>query len=340
MSNETPLGVVVGRLAQADPTRPAITCGPETVSRLELEARSNRLARAYRDLGVTRASFVTIGLPNGIAFYEAVVAAWKLGATPQPISSRLPAVERRAIIELANPSLVVGVDPSEVPERAVVPAGFVPDTSVSADPLPPVVAASFKAPTSGGSTGRPKLIVATQAGVWEALEGFAMLLRIPADGAHLVTGPLYHNGPFVTSLLALLRGNHVIVMPRFDAITALALLAQHRVDWMYAVPTMMHRISRLPEAERARFDVSSLQVVFHMAAPCPAWLKQAWIDWLGGERILELYGGTEAQAITFITGDEWVGHRGSVGRVLLGEMVVLDASGHELPPGEVGEIWM
>jgi bile acid-coenzyme A ligase len=340
MSGETPLGVLVGRLADADPARPAITCDGETVSRAELDARTNRLARAYQQLGVTQDSFVTIGLPNSIAFYEATLAVWKLGATPQPISSRLPAAERRAIIDLANPSLVVGVDSTEVAERAVVPAGFVPDASLSADPLPPAVAASFKAPTSGGSTGRPKLIVATQAGVWEALEGFALLLRIPADGVHLVTGPLYHNGPFVTSLLALLRGNHLVVMPRFDAMTALALLAQHRADWMYAVPTMMHRISRLPEAERARFDVSSLQVVFHMAAPCPAWLKQAWIDWLGSERVLELYGGTEAQSFTVITGTEWLAHRGSVGRPAFGEMRVLDAEGREVPPGTAGEIWM
>ena len=340
MSTETPVGALIGRLAQADPARPAITCESETLSRAELEARTNRLARAYRDLGVTRDSFVTIGLPNSIGFYEATIAAWKLGATPQPISSRLPAAERRAIIDLANPSLVVGVDPSEVRDRAVVPAGFAPDRSLSPDPLPPVVAASFKAPTSGGSTGRPKLIVATQAGVWEAIEGFAGLLRVPADGVHLVTGPLYHNGPFTMSLLALLRGNQLVVMPRFDAITALSLVEQHRVDWMYAVPTMMHRIWRIPEAERQRFDVSSLLVVFHMAAPCPGWLKEAWIDWLGGERVLELYGGTEAQSFTVITGTEWLAHRGSVGRPVLGEMRVLDADGVDVPPGTVGEIWM
>jgi bile acid-coenzyme A ligase len=155
---------------------------------------------------------------------------------------------------------------------------------------------------------------------------------------HLVTGPLYHNGPFMTSLLALLKGNQVVVMPRFDAVGALTFVDQHRVDWMYAVPTMMHRIWRLPE--RRRFDVSSLRVVFHMAAPCPTWLKQAWIDWLGADRILELYGGTEAQAITFITGNEWLEHRGSVGRPVLGEMCVLDAEGNQLPPGQVGEIWM
>src|SRR5262245_60390157 len=237
----TPLGTLIGALAKADPHRPAVTCGSETRSRIELEVRTNRLARAYRALGVTPDSFVTIGLPNGVEFYEAVIAAWKLGATPQPISSRLPAAERRAIIELANPSLVVGVDPAETPGRATVSAGFEPGPSSPADPLPPVVPASFKAPTSGGSTGRPKLIVATQPGTWEAIADFADLLRVPADGRHLVTGPLYHNGPFTTSLFGLLKGNHVVVMPRFDAGTCLALVQQHRIDWMYAVPTMMHR---------------------------------------------------------------------------------------------------
>jgi bile acid-coenzyme A ligase len=340
MSDETPLGLVVGRLAQEDPKRPAISCDGESVSRAELEARTNRLARAFRDLGVTRDSFVTIGLPNGIGFYEATVAAWKLGATPQPISSRLPAAERSAIIELANPSLVVGVAASEARGRPTVPAGFEPDASLSSDPLPPVVGASFKAPTSGGSTGRPKLIVATQPATWEAVSGFATILRIPKDGVHLVTGPLYHNGPLATSVLALLNGNHVVVMPRFDPELALALIERHRVDWMYAVPTMMHRIWRLPEGERARHDLSSLRVLFHMAAPCPMWLKDAWIDWLGGDRILELYGGTEAQSFTVISGNEWLERRGSVGRPVMGEMRVLGPDGNELPRGQVGEIWM
>ncbi len=340
MSDETPFGVQLGRLAQADPDRPAITCEAAATSRAELETRTNRLARAYARLGVTRDSLVTIGLPNGIAFFEATIAAWKLGATPQPISSRLPAAERTAIIELANPSLVVGVDPAEAPGRTTVPASFYPDPSLASDPLPAIVGASFKAPTSGGSTGRPKLIVATQPATWEAVAGFALLLRIPENGVHLVTGPLYHNGPFVTSVLALLSGSHLVVMPRFDAARALALIERHRVDWMYAVPTMMHRIWRLPADERTRHDLSSLRVVFHMAAPCPEWLKEAWIEWLGGDRVLELYGGTEAQSITFITGSEWLEHRGSVGRPVVGEMRVLDAEGNEAPPGQVGEIWM
>jgi bile acid-coenzyme A ligase len=337
---ETPFGVLLGNRARSDPDRPALTCDDVTRSRAELEARTNRLARAYHALGVAPGSLVTIGLPNGIGFFEATVAAWKLGATPQPISSRLPAAERRAIVELADPTLVLGVDPAETPGRPSLPVGFEPDPSLSADPLPPAVAPSFKAPTSGGSTGRPKLIVATQPAVWEALADYTTLLRMATDGVHLVTGPLYHNGPFSSATLALLKGNHLVVMPRFDAERALRLIERHRVDWMYAVPTMMHRIWRLPESLRTRYDLSSLRVVFHMAAPCPPWLKEAWIGWLGGERILELYGGTEAQAITFITGDEWLAHRGSVGRPLVGEMRVLDADGNELPAGQVGEIWM
>jgi bile acid-coenzyme A ligase len=340
MSDETPFGVRMGQLARAEPDRPALTCGADRRSRAEVEARTNRLARAYARLGVTRDSFVTIGLPNGIEFFEAAVAAWKLGATPQPISSRLPAVERSAIIELAQSSLIVGVDPREAPGRAAVPVGFQPDPTLSDDPLPPVIAAAFKAPTSGGSTGRPKLIVATQPATWEGVADFAALLRVAPDGAHLVTGPLYHNGPFATAVLALLNGNHVVVMPRFDPARALELIERHRIDWMYAVPTMMHRIWRLPEAERTRHDLSSLRVVFHMAAPCPVWLKEAWIGWLGPDRVLELYGGTEAQSFTIITGSEWLEHRGSVGRPLMGEMRILDPDGRELPPGEVGEIWM
>ncbi len=103
---------------------------------------------------------------------------------------------------------------------------------------------------------------------------------------------------------------------------------------------MMSRIWRLPSEVRERYRVSSLRTVWHLAAPCPPWLKEAWIDWLGPEVIMELYAGTEAQAVTVITGAEWLEHRGSVGKVTVGEMRAFDADGAPLPPGEVGEIYM
>jgi bile acid-coenzyme A ligase len=135
-------------------------------------------------------------------------------------------------------------------------------------------------------------------------------------------------------------GAHVVLMERFEASRALGLIERHRVSWMYAVPTMMSRILKLPEAERLGRDMSSLATVFHLAAPCPPHVKRAWIEWLGPEKIREIYAGTEAQAATYITGNEWLGHPGSVGKVVLGEMRIFDEFGDELPPGEVGTVWM
>jgi bile acid-coenzyme A ligase len=333
----TPFAVTLARQADDDPDRPAITSSGRTVTRRELDLSTNRLARAYAALGVEPNTFVTIGLPNGVEWFEAAIAVWKLGATPQPVSARLPRAELDAIIELADPSLVVGLD---AVGRPVAPAGFEPDSQLSQAPLPLRAADAWKAPTSGGSTGRPKLIVAGGAAVTESVALTAGGFGMTVDGVHLATGPLYHNGPLSFSVAALFTGNHVVVMPRFEAEAALALVEEHRVDWMYAVPTMMQRIWKLPEGVRDSYDLSSLRVVFHLAAPCPPWLKQAWIDWLGAERIWELYGGTEAQMVTVIRGDEWLEHRGSVGRPVFGEVRILDSDGNDVAAGIAGEVFM
>ncbi|MGZ6954177.1 MAG: AMP-binding protein [Acidimicrobiia bacterium] len=333
----TPFAATLAELAAADPDAPALTDASGTVTRAELDVRTNRLARAYANLGVEPDDFVTIGLPNGIEWFEAAIAVWKLGATPAPVSAKLPRLELEAVVELADPSLVVGLD---APGRTSVPAGFTPPPELSGAPLPHRIAGAWKAPTSGGSTGRPKLIVAGGPAITEGVSLTAAAFGMTADGVHLATGPLYHNGPLSFSVAALLIDNHVVVMERFDAARCLELIETHRVDWMYAVPTMMQRIWKLPPDARERHDLSSLNVVFHLAAPCPEWLKREWITWLGPERIWELYAGTEAQAVTVITGTEWLEHPGSVGRPIVGEMKILDEAGAELPPGEQGEVFM
>jgi bile acid-coenzyme A ligase len=337
--DEASFGEVLGQLAAADPDAPAITCGDVTISRSEFHRSTNRLARAYEDLGVRPGSFVTIGLPNGIEFLESAFAVWKLGATPQPVSHRLPPKELAAIIELVQPSLVVGFPDDTGAGFAHVAPGFVPAASLSDDDVPPAVAPYWKAPTSGGSTGRPKVIVAAQPATFGSVNGFGPVFGLTSDGVILTTGPMSHNGPFMSTAVSLLLGAHVVVMPRFDAATALELVERHGVTWMYAVPTMMLRIWRLGE-ERARHDLSSLRRVLHLAAPCPEWLKRAWIDWLGADTVWELYAGTEVQAITIISGSEWLAHPGSVGRPVIGEIRVLDAELHELPAGTVGSLWM
>jgi bile acid-coenzyme A ligase len=336
----TSLGEALAALAAVDPDRTALTCGDTATSRAELERSTNQLARAYQDLGVTPDSLVTIMLPNGIEFYQAALATWKAVATPQPISHRLPSGERDAIVALADPTLVVGCFPDDAPGRASVPPGYMPAGDVDDGPLEPLIAASFKAPTSGGSTGRPKLIVAGQAATAEAFAGAQLLTRTRPGGVHLCTGPLHHNGPFLFSMTALFAGNHVVVMERFDAAATLQLVERHQVDWMYMVPTMMGRIWRLDPEVRDAPDISSLQTVFHTAAPCPPWLKQAWIEWIGGEKILEIYAGTEGQAVTGLDGLEWLTHPGSVGRPIGGEFSVRDADGNPVAPGQVGTVWM
>jgi bile acid-coenzyme A ligase len=335
---ETSFGEELGRLADLDPARPAVTVGDRTLVRAELCDRSERLAARFAELGVTAESAVTIGLPNSIEFVESMIASWLLGAVPQPISYRLPAAERSAIIELADPALVVGIGADQVRDRSALEA--IPDDLPGSRAIKRAVSPVWKILTSGGSTGRPKLIMAMQPALVESVAGFADLLRFPTDGCVLVTGPMSHNAPFLVATLGLLKGNHIVLMPRFDASEALRLVERHRVQWLSLVPTMMLRIWRLPDHERVGRDLSSLEVVFHTAAPCPQWLKQAWIDWLGPDAVFELYGGSEAQATTVITGSEWLEHRGSVGRPVIGEIEVRGDDGRPSPPLEVGEIWM
>lgn len=334
----TALSTHLARLAAEEPDRRAVTCTGTSLTRSELDHETNALARAFRDRGVERGSLVTIALPNGLDFVRAAVAAWKLGATPQPLSAALPQAEQAALLELADPALVVGVPDDAAGGRPSIPEGFVADADES--PLPPAIASSWKAPTSGGSTGRPKLIVSNEPASAEVLQGYAQLFRMRTGGVHLVAAPLHHNAPFMLAAAALFSGNHVVVMPRFDATETLRLVERHGVDWTFVVPTMMRRIIRLPRAEREAFDVSSLRVLLHSAEPCPVWLKQQWIDWLGPDRVYEMWASAEQLAGSMITGTDWLSHRGSVGRLVIGEIQILDDDGKELPPGEVGEIWL
>jgi bile acid-coenzyme A ligase len=332
-----PFGRRFTELAAADPDRPQVTCGDVTLTRAELESAANRLARDLASRGVKQGDMVTIALPNSVDWYVAAVALWKIGAIPQPVSSRLPAREMAAIVELADAVVVMGVEPDLFPDRICLPEGYQAPADLDDSPLPDIVSPAWKAPTSGGSTGRPKLIVSGDPGVFDT-EGFNRLRLIP-DRVMVLPGPLYHNAPVTWSCNCLFYGYHVVVLPRFDAEGTLAAIERYRADLTYVVPTMMKRIWRLPDEVKAKYDLSSLRILWHVAEPCPPWLKEVWIDWLGPERIMELYGGTEAQLATAISGNEWLTHRGSVGRPITGELFIADADGNPLPNGEMGEVW-
>jgi bile acid-coenzyme A ligase len=338
MDEPVSLGARLSELAADRPDRPAVSDETRTITWKELDKRTNRLARALEKAGVKQGDLVTIGLPNSVDFVEACYALWKAGATPQPISYRLPPHEAEAVMALAQTPILIAKDTIES-TRPRYDVNALLALSDDDSPVEDRIAPYYKAPTSGGSTGQPKLILSGGPGVvmrGGAPGGFAGA----ADDVMIMPGPLYHNGPFTSGFGGLNQGAYMVILPRFDAEKTLAAVDEHGGTWLYLVPTMMSRIWRLPEETRAKYDVSTLRTVWHLAAPCPPWLKEAWINWLGPEVIMELYAGTEAQSATIISGTEWLAHRGSVGKVAFGEMAAFDADGNKLPVGEIGEVYL
>lgn len=331
-------GGVLTHLAHEDPDHIALVCDGETVRRGELECRANRLARDFRARGVGKGDIVSLCLPNGIALVTQIFAIWKLGAVPNPLSHRLPAAELDAVLARARPELVLGAPEGAALAWPRLHADHQPDAGVSDAPLPEIVPPHERALASGGSTGVPKLIIPRSPAAYDP-ETASPLFK--ARRAVLVPGPVYHAAPFSACFQGLFAGCTVVLMRRFDASLFLELVERHRVDRVTLVPTMMLRIMRLPEAERLARDVGSLEFVMSGGAPLPAWLMQAWIDWLGADVMHEAFGPSERIGGTFITGREWLEHPGSVGRPISGGRIrILDDDGRELPTGEMGEIWM
>jgi bile acid-coenzyme A ligase len=322
--NPQPLGQMLDVQAARDSQRPALTCAATTLTRGELAFRARARAHALQKAGVQEGDFVALALPTGTAVLELAFGCWMLGATPTPLSHRLPPLELQAMLDVLKPRLAVTDEHS-----------FYDEADASA-PLPPRISPHVKAIASGGSTGRPKIIVDHTRAV---LDPDAPSVGMHATDTVVIPGPMYHSAPFGLAYQALGWGCHVVIMPRFDAAETLRIVQEHRAQWLYQVPTMMHRIWRL-DAARASYDVSSLEMVCHIAAACPPWLKEKWIEWLGPDRLWEVYSGTEAIGATVIGGREWLAHRGSVGRLAPGASVrILDEAGNEVAPGEVGEIY-
>ncbi|MFY9490751.1 MAG: AMP-binding protein, partial [Mycobacterium sp.] len=180
-----PIGTRISRLAAEAPDTPALTHGSEmgagrTLTRGQLESMTNRLARAYAELGVGQGDYVTVALPNSIEWVAAVVATWKLGAIPQPLSARLPDAEYSQLLDLRERALLVGrPDPRGITRS--VPGDYEPGPTVPDGPLPEAVSPSLKSMASGGSTGRPKLIEAGGDGRFNGTLVAAMMGNLPTD---------------------------------------------------------------------------------------------------------------------------------------------------------------
>jgi bile acid-coenzyme A ligase len=328
-----PLGAIMSAQAAATPNAPALTLAGKTLTFGEFDAGANRRARHLLELGVDKGDRVILALPNRVEFVEAIYALWKIGAIPCPASYRMTPVEFAAYADLVQPKYVMA-EAGCVEARAPIYDVNIPlPASLSAAPLAPIVSMPCRLISSGGSTGRPKLIVDPHSSAWGADKvGRNRDPRITL----LSAGPLYHAAPFAYTTWSMAEGSHVVCMDRFDAVGWLRAVEKYRPRYVYLVPTMMSRIAKSPEARSA--DLSSIETALHMAAPCPPDIKRWWIERLGPQRVLEVYGGSERIGATIIDGREWLLHPGSVGRAPPG-VVIVGEDGRTLSAGEVGEIY-
>ena len=196
---------------------------------------------------------------------------------------------------------------------------------------------------SSGTTGRPKGVSipiehTPMGGSTEILALLTALYGASESSVYLSPAPLYHAAPLRFNMAMLRIGATCVVMEQFDAVEALRLIERYRVTHSQWVPSMFVRMFKLPEAERARHDVSSLEVAVHAAAPCPIPVKEKMIEWWGPV-LQEYYAGTEANGFTAINSEEWLEHKGSVGRPLTAKLFILDDDGNVLPPGEIGGVY-
>ncbi|WOF23982.1 AMP-binding protein [Microbacterium betulae] len=326
--------ILADRAAEA-PDEVVVADDDGALTAAQLDEAATRLAHALVREGVRRDDLVTVTLPNGRDFVVACAAIWRAGATPQPASRALSAEERAALEATARPAAAIGRRP-ETPGIAWFPGVAAPP---AAGALPDLAASSWKAPATSGSTGRPKIVMASGPALLDPTRPVAAFL--PVRAVQLVAGPLTHSATFTYAFRGLLTGHRLVVLPAFDEHRWIDAVERHGVTWALVVPTMMHRLLRLPSGERAPERVRTIESVLHMGAPCAPGLKRAFLDWLGPERVVEVYAGSESNGLTMIRGDEWIGHPGSVGRPVGGtELQIRRADGTRARPGEEGEVWM
>ncbi|MET0987381.1 MAG: acyl-CoA synthetase [Steroidobacteraceae bacterium] len=349
--------------AAASPDKPAVTMADsgDSMTFRELDARSTQLAHALRRRGMTAGDRLAILLPNSLLYYVAAWAARRSTLRYVPLNWHLHVDEVAYIVDNCDARALVTAEPlrelaqavaQRQPSLRVLLAG-----SRDATPFEDLAAAMRAERTTGmdeeadgnfmfyssGTTGYPKGILRPLTGqpfgslapieqMTKAAYGFG------SNTVYLSPAPLYHAAPLGWSMAAQGHGGTVIAMERFDAENVLRTIERYRVTHAQFVPTHFFRLLQLPGEVRARYDLSSLRMVVHAAAPCPIDVKERMIQWWG-PIIHEYYSASEGGGFTAIDPQEWLRKKGSVGRSLLGPMHIIGEDGRELPAGEVGLIY-
>ena len=354
-----------GAQAKLRPDQPTIIMARsgETITYRQLDERSNRLAHLFRAQGLKRGDHYSVFLENHPRFVECSAAGERSGLYYTNVNCYLTASELAYIVNNSRSNILIAsqarsdvalaalqecphvklcliVDGPGEGEKirnldeatAVFPATPIPDESLGTGML-----------YSSGTTGRPK-------GVLRPLPDQPPQQPLPVLGLfmkfwnfeegqiYLSPAPLYHAAPWVGVAGTIRYGGTVVIMEHFDPEDFLRLVEKHRVTHTQLVPTMFVRMLKLPEATRRAYDLSSLKVAVHAAAPCPIPVKEQMIDWWG-PIILEYYSATEAMGVTLCDSAQWLAHKGTVGRTVAGELHILDDNMREVPTGETGKLW-
>ncbi|MEK9808683.1 MAG: AMP-binding protein, partial [Halieaceae bacterium] len=341
------VGEIVDGFTQRVPSETVVTTidregNEDAITRAALTDWSDRISLTLVEQGITVGDLVPIHLPTSNEFIAAAIGIFKAGGTPMPVSNRLPETELGHLLELAEAKVIIS---KTLATNQCLNIDSLRNANSTADgtekreqPLSRRVSNPTKALASGGSTGKPKLIVTTGDALFDPENPIIpMLMRFEPSDLKYSPGPLYHNGPFWFSINMLLRGGRLLLNERFNAQSCLETIERHQPTVLNLVPTMMQRLLREPRWHEA--DLSSVRIAWHLAAPCPAWAKEGFIQKLGGSAVLELWAATESNGLTIIDGEEWLSHRGSVGKPVGTEVLILDEHRQPLPQGEVGEIF-
>ncbi|OYY92117.1 MAG: acyl-CoA synthetase [Sphingomonas sp. 28-66-16] len=345
------------------PDKPALIVAEtgETISFGALDARSNRAAQLFRAQGLAIGDTIAVLLDNIPEYYEIVWGAQRAGLFYVCIPSKLTAPEIAYIVGDSGAKLIVasaalGPVVAALAEPLAGCARFVLggavtgwqdwDAAVAAMPGAPISDERAGADMlySSGTTGRPKGVrVALPEN--PAIDGPAVLTMLAQhlyglgpQTIYLSPAPLYHAAPLRWSMSVMRLGGTVVMMQHFDPEAALAAIERYRINASQWVPTHFVRLLKLDAATRARYDVSSLKVAIHAAAPCPIPVKEAMIDWWGPV-LYEYYAGSEGNGLTTIDSAQWLSHKGSVGKAAYGALHICDEAGHELPAGEEGLVY-
>jgi long-chain acyl-CoA synthetase len=334
----------------------------KAISYRQLDERSNRGANLFRSLGLKAGDHIALLMENRLEFMEICWAAQRSGLYYTAISRYLTKDEiayivrdcgARAVITSPKCGEVIAGLISDAPGA---PAFFMVDEAqpgfrswdheLAQQPATPVAdeISGYDMLYSSGTTGRPKGIRRESQNT--PIDVPNPLLRLlcadmcgmSSDSIYLSPAPLYHAAPLRFNMMAITLGGTSIIMESFDAEEFLRLVEKHKVTQSQLVPTMFVRMLKLPEEIRLRYDVSSLKGAIHAAAPCPVDVKARMIEWWG-PILIEYYAGSEGNGVTVSNSQQWLAHRGTVGRAVVGKVKILGENDEELPVGQIGTVY-